>query len=250
MSLSDDFRPCAIVPTFENPLTVRRVVEGIRGHGLEVLLVDDGSAEPGRRVCAEVAAEGLAVLVRRERNGGKGAAVMDGFRAARERGFSHGLQIDADGQHDLQRIPDFLDAGRTQPGALVLAYPEYDDSAPAVRRWGRHLTSFWVALEVGGRDKIADAMVGFRLYPLEQALALGRVGRGMDFDIEIAVRMVRAGAPTRNLPVGVRYPSADEGGISHFRVVRDNARFGLMHARLCTAGCFQWLGKRVGGGGR
>lgn len=245
-------RTCALVPTFDNPRTVGAVVERIRGYGLAVVLVDDGSGAEGRAACdAAAVAEGpeRVELVRFERNRGKGAAVQAGFRRAHELGYTHAFQIDADGQHDLERIPAFLAASAQQPTALVIGYPLYDDSAPSVRRRGRLVTAFWVALEVGSRRTIADAMVGFRVYPLAPTLALGSVGPGMEFDIEVAVRLVRAGVPTVNLPVGVRYPPAEEGGVSHFRMVRDNLRFGLLHARLCTAGALRWLGRGLVGAG-
>ena len=56
----------------------------------------------------------------------------------------------------------------------------------------------------------------------------------MDFDAEIAVRMVWQGCPVVNLPTRVRYLSADEGGVSHFRMFRDNVLISWSHTRLCT----------------
>lgn len=248
--MTDSCRVCALVPTYDNPITVGAVVDRIRSFGLDVIVIDDGSAAAGRAACEELAASGRASVLRLENNSGKGAAVLAGFRRASDLGYTHAFQIDADGQHDLARIPAFLEASAERPAALVLGYPEYDESVPGSRRWGRLITSFWVALEVGSRRTIVDAMMGFRVYPLAASLAVSRPGPGMEFDIEIAVRMVRAGTPTRNLPVGVRYPSAEEGGISHFRLVRDNLRFSYLHARLCTAGCMSWAGRLVSGGAR
>lgn len=242
----NDFRLCAIVPTYDNPETVRGVVERVRAYVPDVLVVDDHSAAPGERVCAELASDGTALVRRRERNGGKGAAVKTGFAFARELGFTHALQVDADGQHDIDRIPAFVDAARANPGALVLGYPEYDDSAPRHRVVARRFTRFWVDLEVGGRGIIRDSMIGFRVYPLELATSVPVFGDRMDFDIEIAVRMVWAGAPTVNLPVAVRYLSEDEGGRSHFQPLRDNLRFFALHSRLCTIGCTRWTMRRLG----
>lgn len=245
--MTSEYRACAVVPTFENPITVRTVVERIRSHGLDVVLVDDGSGPAGRAACEEVAAADLATLIRLEQNQGKGGAVMAGFKAAQDLGYTHAFQIDADSQHDLDRIPAFLEASRADTEALILGYPIYDESVPSSRRIGRKFTAMWVALEVGSKTKIQDAMIGFRVYPLASTLAVKRVGRGMDFDIEIVVRMVRAGVPTVNLPVNVFYPTAEEGGVSHFNVVKDNARFSYLHARLCTAGVFGWLWKSTFG---
>lgn len=245
--MSEAPRICAVVPTFDNPRTVRAVVEAVRAYDLEVVLVDDGSGAAGRAVCEAIAAAGLATVRHLPRNGGKGAAVKAGFAVARDLGYAQVLQVDADGQHDLTQIPAFLAAARSQPDALVLGYPVYDASMPAVRRVARRITDFWVAVEVGGRDRIRDAMIGFRVYPLAAVAELGRLGNRMDFDVEIAVRLVRAGTPTVNLPVRVRYLSAEAGGVSHFQPWRDNLRFCWLHSRLCTAACMRWLGRRVTG---
>ena len=238
-------RFCALVPTFDNPRTVRDVVERIRAHGLDAIVVDDGSGPDGRAACAALATDGLATVLHRPDNGGKGRACKDGFALARARGYSHAFQIDADGQHDLDRIPAFVAAADSQPDALVLGYPEYDASAPRSRRFARGLTDFWVAVEVGGRGKIRDAMIGFRVYPLAAVERLGHVGDGMYFDIEIAVELVRRGTPTVNLPVGVRYLSREQGGVSHFHPLRDNLRFAWMHSRLCTTGCVRWTLRKL-----
>ena len=235
----------ALIPTYDNPRTVRGVVERVREHGLEVIVVDDGSGPDGRDACAALARDGLATVVRRDRNGGKGAACKDGFAKARELGYTHAFQVDADGQHDVAQIPAFAAAAAREPQALVLGYPEYDASAPRSRRFARGLTSFWVALEVGRRGAVRDAMIGFRVYPLDAVLSLPPFGDGMEFDIEVVVQLVRRGTPTVNLPVAVRYLSAEEGGVSHFQPLRDNLRFAWMHSKLCTAGCVQWTLRRL-----
>jgi glycosyltransferase involved in cell wall biosynthesis len=241
-----DFRICAVVPTLDNPRTVGTTVRGIRDHGLPVILVDDGSGPEGAAACAALEREGLVTLVRRARNGGKGAAVKDGFERAAEAGFTHVFQIDGDGQHDLSAIPRFLAAATASQNALVLGMPAYAHDAPRSRTFARGLMAFWVGLEVGDSALVRDAMIGFRVYPLVAARAVRRTGDRMEFDIEILVRMVRRGTPVVNLPVAVRYLTAEEGGVSHFRMVRDNARFSWMHCRLCTEGILGWIGSKFG----
>jgi glycosyltransferase involved in cell wall biosynthesis len=228
-----DFRPCALVPTYDNPRTIRAVVERIRVHLPDVVVVDDGSAAEGRAAVAALGAEGLATVHHRARNGGKGAAVKDGFVLARQLGFTHAVQLDADGQHDDAQIPDFVAAARASPGALVLGEPIFDETAPAVRLRARKITQFWTDLETGGRV-IHDPLCGFRVYPLGPLARVGPIGDWMDFDIEVAVRLVWAGCPVVNVPTRVRYLTADEGGVSHFRMFRDNVRISWCHTRLCT----------------
>jgi glycosyltransferase involved in cell wall biosynthesis len=242
------FRACAVVPTYDNPRTVGAVVEALSGHLPAVVVVDDGSAGPAREVLDGLAARGLAVVRRHDRNRGKGAAVKTGLAAARELGFTHALQVDADGQHDLADVPRFLEAARSAPGALVLGQPVFDASVPAGRLRGRQVSIFWTTLETGGRV-IADPLCGFRVYPVEAALRAGARGDRMEFDPEIAVRMVWGGCPVVNLPTRVRYLPAGQGGVSHFRMFRDNVRISWGHTRLCTLAIlrllsFRGLGRR------
>lgn len=231
--MTSDFRPCLLIPTYDNVATLRSVVERVRVHLPHVVVVDDGSAAPTRALVETLAKEGLVHAVHRPRNGGKGAAVKTGFDAAAALGYTHALQVDADGQHALEDIPRFLEAARSAPSALVLGAPRFDATAPRARRIGRRITQFWTNLETGRRI-IDDPMCGFRVYPLAMARRVSAWGDAMDFDPEIAVRMVWAGVPIVNLPTEVRYLRPDEGGLSHFRMLRDNLLIAWMHTRLMT----------------
>ena len=228
------FRPCVVIPTYDNPNTIRRVVDGVRAKLAEVVVVDDGSAEECRERIDALGREKLAHVVRRPVNGGKGAALKTGFDAARALGYTHALQVDADGQHDLGDLDRFLGVSRDNPTALVLGYPVFDESVPRGRLIGRQITIFWTRLETFGRA-ITDPMCGYRVYPLESAVKACRgTGNRMDFDIEIAVRMVWSGVPTVNLPTRVRYYGKGEGGVSHFHMWKDNCRISWCHTRLVT----------------
>ena len=238
------FRACALIPTFDNPRTVRSVVERVREHATDVIVVDDGSGPEGRAACEGLARDGLAIVDRLDTNRGKGAAVKRGFELAAARGFTHGFQVDADGQHDIACMPAFLRAAAAQPDALVLGYPVYDASAPRARLVARRATKFWVDVEAG-RGRVRDALIGFRVYPIDAARRSGTRGNRMEFDVEIAVRMARAGVPIVNLPVNVRYLSAGEGGVSHWRPVRDIARLSWMHSRICTSLSMHWVFDRL-----
>lgn len=238
---------CAIVPTYENPLTIEKVVRQLSSYGLSVLVIDDGSSEPARGVVAALAELPGVKCLHREHNGGKGAAVQDGLIWARELGFSHALQVDADGQHDLTQVPQFLSAAREEPASLILGYPLFDGSVPRSRRIGRKVSIVWCAIETLSRE-IRDPLCGFRIYPLQACKKLPRMGQRMDFDVEIAVRLVWAGVPVKNLPVTVVYPDASAGGVSHFRLFRDNVGISWAHTRLVTEGMFRaliWPFRRV-----
>ncbi len=242
--MSSGHRPCAILPCFNNDAQIRLTVVAVRQHLADVLVVDDGSGPETQAVLDSLSEEGLARVVRRPTNSGKGAAVQHGFELALELGFTHCFQIDGDGQHDCSEIPRFLEVSRQAPEALVLGYPVYDGSAPRGRTIARGITTFWVAVEVGQRRLVRDAMIGFRVYPLCSTRSVAPRAQRMGFDIEIVVLLARAGVPIQNLPVRVRYLPVEEGGVSHFRPVRDNLGFFGLHTRLCTSGVLGWLLRR------
>lgn len=210
------------------------VVEALR-HWQPVLVVIDGSTDGSERALLELAQRepGLTVLVL-PRNSGKGAAVLAGARWAHERGFTHALTMDADGQHFAEHIAEFMETSRRRPDALVLGKPIFPANIPAERLHGRKISVVLARCAILGPG-IADPLFGFRVYPLAPLLAaLGprRTGRRYDFDTEAAVRLCWAGVPPLNVPAPVRYFSRAEGGVSHFHYVRDNLILARMHTRL------------------
>lgn len=226
-----------ILPTYNTGPRLREVVTEVLRHWQPVLVVVDGSTDGSEQpVLALLKTEPqLSVLVLR-RNSGKGAAVLAGTRAAIERGFTHALVMDADGQHPEGSIGEFMAVSQRQLEALVLGRPIFPANIPTERRHGRKLSVGLVRFEVLGAG-IADPLFGFRVYPLAPLLAvLGprRGGRRYDFDTEAAVRMFWAGVPPLNVAAPVRYFSRAEGGVSHFHYLRDNATLVWMHTRLIT----------------
>lgn len=246
--MSDAFRPCVLIPTYNNPRTIRRVVEEVRALRLPVVLVDDGSAEEGAAVCQALTADLKVHLLRRE-NGGKGAAVKSGLKLAEDLGFTHALQVDADGQHNLEDANHFLQIAEENPKAAIFGAPQFDDSAPKGRLIGRKITIFWTTIETLG-SCIQDPLCGYRVYPVRESLATKTRSNRMDFDPEIAVRLVWRGVPIYNIPTKVRYLSAEEGGISHFSMFWDNARISWMHTRLVFTMLLLLLTGRFTGGKR
>ncbi|AVJ27407.1 glycosyltransferase family 2 protein [Achromobacter spanius] len=222
---------CAVIPVYNHGATVAAVVAQLAAHGLPCVLVDDGSEPACAAVLDELSAQPDTQLVRRAVNGGKGAAVQDGLRAAMTLGYTHALQVDADGQHALDDIPRFAQLSREQPDAVICGAPVYGDDVPRSRLYGRWLTRIWVWINTLSFD-IPDAMCGFRVYPLAKVVPVideTHVGRRMDFDIAVLVRLHWKGVRMAWLPTRVAYP---EGGISHFKGLQDNVLISRMHARL------------------
>jgi glycosyltransferase involved in cell wall biosynthesis len=227
------FKPCVVIPVYNHEQAVGKVIDGILTQELPCIVVDDGSGPVCASVLDELAcgAPGQITLLRHRQNRGKGGAVLTGVRYAAQRGYSHAVQIDADGQHRIADIPRFLSAAAARPEALIVGCPEYDGNAPSLRLWARQLTHVWVSINTLSR-RIKDSMCGFRVYPLARMIALDRarrLGERMNFDIEVLVRLHWAGCEIINLPTAVSYPS---DGVSHFRGWLDSFLISRLHATL------------------
>lgn len=233
---------CGLIPVYNNCLTLDRVVLGVLQHLDRVIIVDDGSSD-GTGVIAErlAAAQPRRIYVRHHAlNRGKGAAVQTGLRLAQSLGCHHALQIDADGQHDLKDVPHFIAAMNAAPHSLILGAPVFGDDIPAVRKYGRKLTRLVIAVEAGTL-KMPDAMCGFRLYPVTPICRLGTLSARMCFDPEVLIRAHWAGIPIATIPTRVRYLTAAQGGVSHFRMIHDNVLNVWLHTRLLLQAPLRWV---------
>jgi glycosyltransferase involved in cell wall biosynthesis len=224
-----------IMPSYNTGPKVYETVAAARAVWNPVWVVVDGSDDgtaAGLRAMAERDA-GLRVWVL-ECNSGKGAAVLKGLEQASAAGFTHALTMDSDGQHPAALIPAFMQTSMQRPEAMILGRPVFDASAPLLRVRGRRVSNWWTDLETLGAG-VADSLYGFRVYPIEPLRAVMRRQpwmRRFDFDTEAVVRLAWRGVKPINLDAPVKYLSAEEGGVSHFRYGRDNLLLTWMHTRL------------------
>jgi glycosyltransferase involved in cell wall biosynthesis len=226
-----------LIPSYNTGDRLLSTVKEALTHWQPVWVVVDASTDNSHGPVVAIAREHpqLRVIVR-PRNGGKGAAVLTGAKAALAEGFTHVLVMDADGQHPADRIADFMAASAAAPNTLILGKPVFGPEAPQLRLQGRKLSIALVFFELLGRG-IDDPLFGFRVYPIApliNALTATRFARRYDFDPEVAVRMVWAGTPTHNIPATCRYLAKTDGGVSHFHYLRDNLRMIWLHTRLIT----------------
>jgi len=224
-----------LIPSYNTGPQVYETVRAAREHWNPVWVVTDGSTDgtpEGLRAMA--AADPGLRLIALPHNGGKGTAVLHGLNAARTAGFTHALTMDSDGQHPAALIATFMQASMQRPEVMVLGQPVFDASAPLLRVRGRRVSNWWTNLETLGAG-IADSLYGFRVYPINDLIAVMRGQpwmRRFDFDTEAVVRLAWRGVKPVNLAAPVKYLSAEEGGVSHFRYGRDNVLLSWMHLRL------------------
>lgn len=223
---------CVLIPIYNHPDTIAQVLAQIDSLSLPCIVVDDGSDLETQRILSNAASQYQWLeIIRQAQNAGKGTAVQRGLRYADQLGYSHAVQIDADGQHSIRDVERLLAQAALDQSALILGKPVFGSNVPWTRYIGRQFSRWCVWVETLS-FAIGDPLFGFRVYPLARTLAVmekKRLGCGMDFDLEIAVRFYLDGGSVKSVDTPVLYP---EGGVSHFRMLYDNMRISWLHTRL------------------
>lgn len=227
------FKPCMIIPCYRHVSQLTKNIQDLLKYNVFIYVVDDGNTEDDKKELTK-ALENLSnvELISLSENQGKGGAMAEGFKKAYEAGFSHALQIDADGQQNSSKIPSFLYLAQKYPDHLINGIPVYSD-VPKLRLISRYITHFWVSVETG-ICQVIDTMCGMRVYPLDKVNELlehRKIGLRMDFDTEIFVRLYWMGTNFIKMPVEIVYP---KDGVSNFAPLRDNVLISLMHTKLCV----------------
>ena len=224
---------CIVVPHFNHEAAFEAFLPTLASLNLPCVVVDDGSNEVSLD-SVKTALEKTDVDIHFFEHGynrGKGAAVATAATQARALGFTHMIQIDADGQHDVNDVEKFIALSRDYPEAIISGHPQFDETAPKARLYGRKVTDFWVAIETLSFE-IKDSLCGFRLYPLSQFEKVSdqyHIGKRMDFDTDIAVKSIWSGIEMKFIPTKVIY---HQNSVSHFYYLRDNLLLIKLHVGL------------------
>jgi len=184
---------CVVIPAFGEEQKIGNVVRAVKKHGLDVVVVDDGSQDR----TADVAEEAGAKVIRLGVNHGKGVALNKAFDYARENSYDALITMDADGQHDPDEVPKFIEAYiRTGIPVLVgnrMAEPE---SMPRIRRWTNQFMSWLLSRAMG--QYVPDTQCGFRLYRCDMIPFVSaeseRFAAESEILLHIASRRIRIGS--------------------------------------------------------
>ncbi|MGM0644171.1 MAG: DUF2062 domain-containing protein [Thermodesulfobacteriota bacterium] len=217
-----------VIPVYNNSGTVMNVVSRVKEFGIGVLVVDDGSTDADLSVLFSSRPD--ITVIRHSKNRGKGAALVTAIEFLRKKNAVHMITMDADGQHNPDDLPAFMDAVVKDPLAVWVGARDFKNRAvPGSSRFGRRFSNMWFKIETG--QDCLDTQSGFRAYPVSYISSLKLAGRHYDFEMEILVKAAWAGLKIKNLDISVHYPVPEER-ISHFKPFRDNFRISLMHTKL------------------
>ncbi len=208
--------PCALIPTFNEAGRIADVVAGCKAHA-PTIVVDDGSTDGTAQIARDAGAE----VVVRDANGGKGAALQDGFAHAIQAGYDAVITLDGDGQHDPAEIPRFLDAAEADPELDMIIGCRMHDVAgmPMLRVWTNRAMSGIVSRLCG--QKVLDTQCGYRLMRTRMLRSLSLQASHYDIESEMLVLACRGGFHVAEIPIKTIYG----GEKSKIKVVREAANF-------------------------
>ncbi len=214
-----EHRFCVIVPGYQEEGRIGKVVEGIRRHCRDVVVVDDGSTDG---TAAEAERAGAAVL-KHGVNKGKGAALNTGFKHAIEGGYEFAITMDADGQHDPDDIPVLVEA-YTRTGTPVIIGNRMDNTEhmPWLRRATNVYMSWLLSRRMGQR--VPDTQSGYRLFRCDVLAAVTVGSSRFAAESEILLSLSEKGLKIGSAPIKVIY--RDEKSKIH--PIRDTVRFYAM----------------------
>jgi glycosyltransferase involved in cell wall biosynthesis len=235
-----DHRFAFVIPCYNHGAAACGVIKKACLLGYPVIAVDDGSTDDTRDLV-----KGLpgVKLIRHERNRGKGAALLSGFREA-ALAADYAITMDADGQHNPGDSASLISALPQKGRPIVVGRREnmlIDRRVPWTSRFGRLFSNFWV--RASGGPRLSDTQCGFRLYPLPEVLSLRTLGRRFQFEVEVLTVAAWKGIQLVEAPVSVDYEPPG-GRISHFRPFADFLRNSLiftwlLSCRLLIPGSFR-----------
>lgn len=205
----------------------------IAEHPYPVIVVNDGSTDSTPAILSEWRRGRYwqRMVITHDQNRGKATALKSGFALAREKGFTHAVTIDSDGQHDAAEIPRFVETARAHPASLVIGARRYDlDAYPSKNKIGRFFSNLAVQLECGLR--LSDTQCGFRVYPLGLVSKLRCVTGRYAFEAELLTRSAWAGAGAVSCEASCRYEIPEARRVTHFRPWLDTLQGLWLHARL------------------
>lgn len=217
---------CVLIPTYNNPKTLARVIDEVLMQTKDIIVVNDGSTDETSAILKKYP---QLVVLDYEKNRGKGYALQKGFQEADKLGFDYAITIDSDAQHYADDIPVFMEAlnNETHPVLLIGDRNMNQDGVPRGSSFGNRFSNFWFWFETG--IKLRDTQSGYRAYPLKELKKKYYTSK-FEFEIEIIVRAAWSGVSVKNIPIKVYYNPEER--ISHFRPYKDFFRISLLNTTL------------------
>lgn len=230
-----DIRLCVIIPTYNNEGTIRQVIEDVRHYITDIIVINDGSTDSTSAILEQLSS--IVTVVNCKKNYGKGHALVEGFRVAEKKKFTHAITIDADGQHFASDIPNLILGLKDNPCGIIVGHRNLtEENMPRQNTFANKFSNFWFHLQTS--INLPDTQSGYRLYSLPSLKWLSLITSRYEAELELLVFAAWSGVKITSSAVKVYYPPLEER-VSHFRPVYDFARISVLNTFLCI-GAVLW----------
>lgn len=179
---------CVVIPAHNESKAIAGLVKEIKGQGLDVLVVDDGSSDN----TDQIATLAGAVVLRSEVNEGKGVCLRKGFKYALANDFDAVITMDGDGQHLPQELPQFVRLANTSKGDVFVGNRMYKTKDMPFVRIATNRFMSWMISRLSGQ-KIPDSQCGFRLIRRRVLEIVELKTAKFEIETEILIKAARSG---------------------------------------------------------
>ncbi len=206
----------AVIPCLNEAAAIAALVAGVRRHLPQVIVVDDGSSDQTAQLARAAGAE----VINQPRTQGKGAALALGWRRAVERGFEWAVNLDGDGQHSPDDLPQFLSAAGAGGVDLVIGNRM---SNSGQMPWVRRQVNKWMSRKLSDLAGfwLPDSQCGFRLMRLSAWQTLSLQTTHFEIESEVLLGFAARGFRLEFVPIKTIYKSEQ----SKIHPVRDTLRW-------------------------
>ena len=178
---------CAIISAYNEEKNLGLVLEKIKNYNIDAIVIDDGSTDN----TTAIAERENAYLIKHASNEGKGKALRDGFRLALEKGYELTITLDADGQHNPDEIPFFIDRIRRSDAGIIIGNRLHSpEGMPLYRLFINRLFSKIASMVC--RQNISDVACGYRIIKRKVLQSINLNADRFDIEPEILIKSAKA----------------------------------------------------------
>ena len=197
-----------IIPSYNSNSSLSKLIEIInRDYSKSIIVIDDGSDEVFTCQYENVD------IIRNKENKGKGFSLQRGFKRAQERGYTHGVTLDADLQHNPDEIDKFINL--SEDIDFVLGYRDRDHSMPIHRKLSNKITTALISKLT--RKRILDSQCGFRRYNLSLINSFNYLEDGFQFESEVLIKCLPQGVSIKQIKIETIYDKNNKS--SYFKII-------------------------------
>ena len=220
-------RCCVILPTYNNELTLCRVIDGVLNYTNNIIVINDGSTDNTSLLLENYP---NIEIIHKPKNTGKGSTLKMGFQRSTSLGFEYAITLDTDGQHYPDDIPNFVNSlyESLNKNILIIGDSNMNNADVfAQSAKGNRVSTFWMYTTTGLR--LNDSQSGFRLYPVKEMHTIRFLNstKKFEFEIEAIVKSFWSGIDIKHVPINVLYDPEER--VSHFRPFRDISRMVVLY---------------------